>query len=482
MKISRRRFLGDSLLALAAASAPAGAIAAPAGRARRPVSPNEKIHAAVVGLHGRGMSHVNAYAGMDDVEIVALCDADTATFAEALRAIAGHGRPEPRTFQDIRKMLEQREIDVVSFATPNHWHAPGAIWAMQAGKDVYVEKPVSHNVFEGRKMVEAARVYRRICQAGTQSRSNPGLAEGVRYIREGHIGQVKLARGLCYKRRKSIGRVTDPTQVPSTVDYSLWLGPAPQKPPMRAQFHYDWHWFWDYGNGDLGNQGSHEMDKARWGLGKTSLPRSVVSLGGRFGYRDNAETPNTLISVMDYGDSQIIFEVRGLPTPDLKGAMVGNIWYGSEGVAVAPSYNRCVIFDNDGKEVKRFEGGNDNLHFRNFIDAVRSRRRRDLNAEIEEGHVSAALCHLANISYRLGSFQPFNSHSRAFGDDSEAYETFGRFEEHLTANGMQLAAGDYRLGKKLCVDAAHERFIGSSAADRLLTRDYRAPFVVPDRV
>jgi len=493
-RISRRHFLEDTLFLLAAASASVPVVAEERRPVRRRVSPNEKIHVAVIGVNGRGMGHVNDLASMDDVVVAAICDADTATFGKAVAAVEKKGKPAPKTVQDIRRLLEDREIDAVSIATPNHWHALGAIWAMQAGKDVYVEKPVSHNVSEGRRIVEAARKYRKICQTGTQSRASRGLQEAMAYLHEGRLGKVYLSRGLCYKTRRSIGVAGGEQAIPPTVDYDLWLGPAPMKPVRRKNFHYDWHWFWDYGNGDLGNQGIHEMDKARWGLNKKSLPHSVLALGGRFGYQDDGETPNTVISFFDYGDAQLIFEVRGLveepPKPGEtekdwlklhpRYRKVGNIFYGTEGVMVMPSYSSAVVFDNDGNKVRDFNGGGD--HFRNFIDAMRSRKHTDLYADIEEGHLSSALCHLGNISYRLGALQRFNEKTKAFGDNKEAYETYGRFEEHLAANGLQLQDAYYRLGRELEIDSKRETCGKDREANALLTREYREGFVVPKKI
>lgn len=476
-KLSRRRFLQDSALLLAAASAPSTLLGAP-GRGRR-VGPNDKVQIAVIGLNGRGLNHVSSYAGMDDVVITALCDADSATFGRALQEISKRGKPAPKTFQDIRVMLDEADIDAVSIATTNHWHALGSIWAMQAGKDVYVEKPSSHNIFEGRQMVNAARKYRRICQVGTQSRSNRGMQEAIAFIHAGGIGKVKLARGLCYKRRPSIGRVLTPQAVPETVDYNLWLGPAPKKQPLREKFHYDWHWFWDYGNGDLGNQGSHEMDKARWGLQKSTLPKSAVSIGGRFGYRDNGETPNTIVTFYDYGDCELVFEVRGLPTEGLQGAGVGNIWYGEDGMVVAPSYDRAVAYDKDGKVTQEFKGGGD--HYRNFVDAIRSRKVSDLNCDVEEGHLSAALCHMANISHRLGDHVPLSAIAApTLSDDAEG--TVERMKEHLANAGVNAANWSYSLGAELKLDPASEQFIGNDRANALAHGFYREPFVVREKV
>ncbi|NLH98814.1 MAG: Gfo/Idh/MocA family oxidoreductase [Chthonomonadales bacterium] len=480
-RLSRRRLIEDSLAALTVTAVGASVSAEPTARRQRTVSPSERLRIAVVGVHGQGRSHVSAYSAMDDVEIVAICDADTACFGPALEIVQKAGKKTPETVQDVRRLLDRKDIDCISSATPNHWHALVAIWAMQAGKDVYIEKPASHNVLEGRRMVEAARKYGRICQVGTQSRSNKGMRDAIAYIHKGGIGKVYLARGLCYKRRDSIGKVTAPTAVPATVDYNLWLGPAPEKPVMRQRFHYDWHWQWDYGNGDIGNQGVHEMDKARWGLNKRSLPKSALGIGGRFGYVDDGETPNTELTFLEYDDAWIVFEVRGLPTNDLRGARVGNIWYGTEGIVVSNSYSSAVAYDLLGNQKVKFDGGGN--HHRNFIEAVRSRKVRDLNCDVEEGHLSAALCHLGNISFRLGTDEPFSGKSAKLGGgNAEVWETFGRFEDHLAANGIKLESATYRLGRRLSIDARSERFVGDEEANRMLTRQYRTPFVVPDRV
>jgi len=478
---TRRQFLEQSLLAAtAAATAPLAAEAqSPARQEGAPVSPNEKIRIAVIGVRGRGMDHVNGFASMPDVTVAAICDVDTSVAGRALDAVEQRTGQRPAFYQDIRKLLEAKDIDAVAIATPNHWHALASIWAMQTGRDVYVEKPVSHNVLEGRRMVQAARKYGRICQTGTQCRSMQGTIDAIRYVHEGKIGKVFLARGLCYKPRGSIGILPD-GPVPPGVDYDLWLGPAPVRPFNPNRFHYQWHWFWDYGNGDLGNQGIHQMDIARWALNRNTLPRQVLSLGGRFGYVDQGETYNTQLVFLDYEDSQLIFEVRGLPTPDLLGAKIGVILYGSEGYVVLTSYTAGAAFDRDGKLVTRFNGGGN--HYRNFIDAVRSRKHTDLTADIEEGHLSSALCHLGNISARLGRPTPFQAKTEAFGDDKEAIETFARFQEHLVANGIQLQETTYVLGRRLRIDPRRERFVGDREANAMLTREYREPFVVPNRV
>jgi len=390
-KHSRRGFLEESLLA-AAAMAAAGPRQALAAAGRTSSSPNEKLSAAVIGVRGRGGSHLSAFVGRKDTEVTYVCDADEKVGQNRAEQVARKQGRKPKYVQDMRRIFDDKSVDIVSTATPNHWHALVSIWAMQAGKDVYVEKPVSHNVSEGRRMVETARKYKRICQTGTQCRSMEGTIQAIRHVQSGKIGTVKLARGLCYKRRKSIGP-KGKYEVPPEVNYNLWSGPAPLAPLTRPRFHYDWHWQRLYGNGDLGNQGPHQMDIARWGLGLNTLCDSVVAYGGRLGYEDAGDTANTETAVYQFGDKTLVFEVRGLETDALRGAKIGVIFYGSEGYVVLTSYTSGAAFDRDGKMVKKFNGGGN--HFDNFIQAVRSRKIEDLNADILQGHLSCALSHLA---------------------------------------------------------------------------------------
>src|SRR5262245_55161376 len=335
----------------------------------------DTLRVAVVGAGGRGQSHLGQFNGNYGCQIVTVCDADKAHAAESAKRVGKKAGVEPTTVQDMRRIFDDKSIDIVTFATPNHWHALGSIWAMQAGKHVYCEKPASHTVVEGRVMVETARKQKRICQIGTQSRSNPGMRESIAYLHDGKLGKVKLAYATCYKRRPSIGKVDGPQPVPAGVDYDLWCGPTRMLPITRQKFHYDWHWFWEWGNGDLGNQGVHEMDKARWGLKKDEMPKSVVSAGGRFGYVDDGETANTQLCVFDYGDAELLFEVRGLPTDspypgELGGkrgsGFVGNIWYGEKGILVCPNYGSGVVLSPDLQVIKKFSGGDDKFHFENF--------------------------------------------------------------------------------------------------------------------
>jgi predicted dehydrogenase len=488
---NRRQFLEDSMFA-AAAAAMAGSSGHLLAADSEPKvkSPNERLNVAVVGVNGRGNSHITHFAGRKDNQqtmITWVVDVDSQVGNRRAGEIEKkQDGVRPKFAEDMRKMLEDPSVDIVSIATPNHWHSLAAIWAMQAGKDVYVEKPVSHNVSEGRRDVEAARKYKRICQAGTQCRSNPGMIEFIEYVRSGKIGEIKVARGLCYKSRPSIGPVSN-AKIPDYINYDLWCGPAPLKPSTRnfeknGPVHYDWHWFWDYGNGDLGNQGIHQMDIARWGLGAKELCKATFSYGGRLGYEDAGETPNTQVIVHDYGNQSLVFEVRGLKTEKYKGAGVGVIFEGTEGYAVSPSYEGGSIFDKNGVEVTKFKNGDDKHHFANFIKAVRSRKLSDLNGDIEEGHLSSALCHLGNISYRLGSQMSADELDKSIAKlktTDNAKDTLERTLAHLKDNGVDMAGTKLQVGPVLAFDPKTETFPGNDKANAMLTREYRAPFVVP---
>lgn len=482
-KQSRREFLEQSLFAatLAATAGMTGTARADQ-TATSTRSPNETLRIAVLGVRGRGQSHLQGFLKRKDCDVVAVVDPDEAVLqSKGVEVIEKKTGRKPKAFRDLRQMLGDKEIDVISIATPNHWHALAAIWGIQAGKDVYVEKPVSHNVLEGRRTVQAARKYNKIVQTGTQCRSNPTNIEAVEFIRSGGIGEVKLARGLCYKRRPSIGPkgVYD---VPASVDYHIWLGPAPDQPLMRPKLHYDWHWVWETGNGDLGNQGIHQMDIARWGLGVDNLGTSVLSYGGRFGYEDAGETANTQVCIHEFdGGKRLEFEVRGLPTDKLQGASVGNIFYGDKGTLVLTSYSSGAAFDLDGNIIRKFSGGSDQLHFDNFVEAVRARNPEALHADIEEGHLSSALCHLGNISYRMGErLNPKQCQERLQGKAST--ETYDRFVAHLRDNDVDLEKTPVQFGLLLALDGEKEVFVGDHARDantRLTRESYRKDFVLP---
>jgi len=478
-KKNRRQFLEDSMFAAAAAVAASSTGRFLHAQEEGSGSANERLNVAVVGVNGRGGTHIGAFAGRKDTIITHICDVDRAIGNKRVEEIGKKQGHAPKFEEDIRKILDDKSVDIVSIATPNHWHALGAIWAIQAGKDVYVEKPVSHNVSEGRRVVEAARKYEKICQTGTQSRSNPGMIEAVQYVRDGKIGTLKVARGLCYKRRKSIGPKGN-YPIPENVNYDLWCGPAEVLPLTRKNLHYDWHWVWNTGNGDLGNQGIHQMDIARWGMGVDKLSNNIISYGGRLGYEDAGETANTQVVVHDYGDQSLVFEVRGLETKDYKGATVGVIFEGTDGYVVLPSYSAGAAFDKDGKKVAEFKGEAD--HFANFLKAVRSRKHTDLTADILEGHLSSALCHTGNISYRLGEETSVEDLNKSIADlqtTDNAKDTLERTVAHLKDNKVDLSATKLTVGPLLKMDPEKENFPGNDKANAMLTRIARKPYVVP---
>lgn len=484
--LNRRSFLTKAALATATAAFSARSWSQVPGA-------NGSLRVATVGFHGRGGSHISGLSKIPGVRYAALCDVDPAVLrggASTLEKDSNGGKVE--TFQDIRKLLEKKDLDIVTIATPNHWHSLAAIWAIQAGKDVYCEKPVSHNVWEGRKVVEAARAHGRIVQTGTQSRSNPGMRDAIEFVHSGELGKIKLVRSLCYKRRPSIGKVSGPQPIPEGLDYDLWCGPAPMDPLMRKNLHYDWHWVWPTGNGDLGNQGIHQMDIGRWALGVDHLSPKVFSYGGRLGYVDDGTTPNTQVVVHHYEKAPFIFEVRGLPSKpnpegkevmdEFRGASIGVIVECEHGSVVIPSYEGGTVYDLDGKEVRKFREGGDHFHYENFIKAVRSRKNSHLNADILEGHLSSALCHTGNISYRLGQQMSGDEMREKLQGDKDALETFGRMVEHLKANNVDLNISKAALGPVLSMDPKTERFTNNADANKMLTREYRKPYVINDTV
>ncbi len=478
--INRRSFLKSTAMVAAAASLPARSWAQVTGS-------NSDVRMAIVGFGGRGQSHISAFDKMDGVRITAFCDVDNGVLGKEIDKFKKAGK-QVEQFSDIRKMLESKNIDAVSMATPNHWHALGGIWALQAGKDVYTEKPVSHNVWEGRQFVEAARKYNKIVQTGTQSRSSlEGIGQAVKWVREGNLGKILVARGLCYKPRPSIGKADGPLPIPANVDFDLWCGPAEKLPITRKKFHYDWHWIWNTGNGDLGNQGIHQMDIARWFLGEMELAPTVISAGGRLGYIDDGETANTQIIYQGYEKAPLIFEVRGLPSETggknmdkYKGASVGVIIECEGGYVTVPNYSSATAHDKDGKEIKKWSGSED--HFKNFMTAVKSRKSQELNADILEGHLSSALCHTGNISYRLGKKANPAENREVLKSDKGMSATFDRMAEHLSKNGVDITKEQVTLGVPLKMNTKTEKFLGNEAANAMLTRPYRAPYIVPEKV
>ena len=473
--ITRRRFLEDSVLTAAAAAAASTPIMAsaeekPAGSA------SEKVTVAIIGCGIRGKQHANELARYANCDIAYVCDPDSSRSAEVSAQLVEQNRPTPKAVADLRVVLDDKSVDAVFIATCNHWHALAAIWAMQAGKDAYVEKPVSHNVAEGRRIVQVARKTSRICQGGTQNRSNAALAAAVEYMRAGKLGEVKLARSIVYGRRGPIGE-PGKYEIPAGVDYNLWAGPAPMAPLTRPKLQYDWHWVWDTGNGELGNNNIHSLDICRWGLGLTGLGRSVISYGGRLGYKDAGETPNTQVCIFDYGGKTIVSETRGLKTepfhPNYKG---GWIFIGTEGIISGTS-----LFDPKGNLVRTFEGKSES-HFGNFLNAVRSRKKEDLKAEILEGHQSTALCHIGNISWRLGraaSPAEIRAELGKLAVQDDVLATFDRTLRHLSENGVDPEKTKLTLGPQLQLEAEREAFVNNTSANALLSREYRKPFIVP---
>jgi predicted dehydrogenase len=393
---------------------------------------NDRIRVGIIGLGGRGNNHMTSYAAIQTSEVAGLCDVNQAARERGVALIQKLRGNRPKEYQDMRQMFEDKDIDAVSMATPNHWHSLGTIWAVQAGKDVYCEKPASHNIFEGRKMTEAARKYKRMVQIGSQSRSKPHMIKAVQLLREGVIGKVYMAKGLCYKRRKSIG-VTPAEPVPAGVNWDMFLGPAPMRPFTQNRFKYNWHWFWDTGNGDIGNQGIHEMDIARWGLG-VDLPTNAVSTGGKYVYVDDQETPNTQLATFDYGDKQIVFEVRGIITGGESSfqprgnATVGVVFYGGDGYMVL-SGGGFSVYKGEDRQLTMEEKpapGDTKEHIENFLAAVRSRKHTDLSADVEIGAKSMELVHLANISYRLKRAIQYDYASMTIKNDPEAAKLLTR--------------------------------------------------------
>ena len=412
-------------------------------------SPNETIQVAVMGIRSRGTAHALTLAKLPNVNVAALCDVDERLLPKLAADVEKISGRKPRTETDIRKVLENKEIDAISIAAPNHWHALATIWACQAGKHVYVEKPVSYNIFEGRKMVEASRKYDRIVQAGTQNRTSPLVQSAMDFLHAGKLGKIYMVKCVVFRPRESLGRKPN-SAVPPGVHYDLWVGPAPWRPYNENRFHYNWHWFWDTGNGETGNNGPHYTDVARWALQKYEHPKRIQSMGGYDVFDCDQETPNTQMSMMEYADgTRVQLEVRGLYTNAEDGIRMGLLFYGSEGWSHLggsewktyfgrknePGEQRSDKGDEHTTDMKLTEDG---AHFWNFIEAVRANKRELQTADILEGHLSAAMCHLSNIAYRTG--------------------------------------------RQVVFDSANECFHGDAEASSLLRREYRLPFVVPEKV
>ena len=483
-RITRRECLGRSA---AASLAGAASLFRPPDLSRL-LGSNEAVRVAVAGLRLRGRDLIEDFRKIPGVRVAALCDADRAFLDREAQKFAKRNEPV-RTHVDFRRILDDRDVDAVVVATPDHWHALMTVWACQAGKDVYVEKPVSHTIVEGRRMVEAARKYGRIVQSGTQNRSDTGLREAAAFLREESLGRIRLARGFDYPERWGIGRVDGPQPVPETVDYNLFQGPAPLVPLMRENLHYDWHFVWPTGTGDCGNRGVHTLDHIRWLIGQAGLPGRVTSIGGRFGYDDAAETPNTQIVCFDYKPVPILWEMKSLP--EAKGSDERDSFHGirtgmileCEGGTLRGGRGGATAFDPDGRRIRHFKGDGGATHAANFIAAVRSRKPEDLAADILEGHLSSALCHMANISHRIGFRRPAGEIARSVRERGPLADALDRLLSHLKSNEVDLEKTPLVEGPTLPLDAARERFTGEASewANMFLEREYRPPFVLPEK-
>lgn len=483
---TRRDFV-EQALALAAA-----ALAAPAVRAGdvrpapQPSPANDVVRVAVIGCNGQGGNHIGEWLAAPGVELVAVCDCDPAAYEKQAKQFEKLDR-KPEYVKDLRALLDRKDIHAVSIATPNHWHAVMAVWAMQSGKDVYVEKPCSHNVDEGRVITDWARKLGRMCQMGVQSRSMTGTRQMMEFVKSGKLGTVKAAHAVCFRLRDSIGLVDTPAPIPPGLDFDLWAGPAPKQVPVRKRLHYDWHWNRVTGNGDLGNQNPHELDKCRWAIGKQELPKRVVSLGGRLGYVDNGDVANSQVTIFQWDDAVLVSDVRGLPikTPVTFGLKVpgpiekaATVIYGTEGFVVCPNYESGVAFDYDGHELEKWNGGNYQQHFANFVSAVRSRRHEDLHLDIEDGHLSSALAHLGNVSWALGEPVEIGTRPTLAADDPRVRASLDTFETYLRDNAVDLSTTKLSLGRELTIDPRTERSTDADA-NRLFSRDYRKGYDLP---
>ena len=498
MKITRRKFLNSSITAGLALGMPRIVIGAEGSARSR--GANDTVRLAVIGLGattavggvgGRGHQLIPRLREVPGAKIVALCDVDQTHLDREAKPFKDRGE-DVATYRDLRKVLDDKSIDAVVVALPNHWHALATVWACQAGKDVYVEKPFSYNLWEGRQMVAAARNYARMVQVGTQNRSSTFLRGAFDYLRSGEVGPIRYAHALVYRAREGIGTVSAPTPPPATVDYDLWCGPAPRTPLMRKQLHYEWHWFWGTGNGEMGNNGIHVIDICRWALAQNNPPPRAISIGGRFAFNDCGETANTHIALLDYQPAPIICEIRNV-TASKSADAIGKFRNQNRGLVIdceggyfAGDASGGALFDKQGKKIKDFpdDGSSKGLetsHVSNFIAAVRSRKSGDLVAEAIEGHHSTACCHMANVSYRLGKQarpEAIQETIRANRDLSDAFE---RCREYLRENEVNLDTTPAVLGPWVTYDSKKERFIKDHAdqANTLSQREYRKPFIVP---
>ena len=449
------------------------------------VGANDRIRVAVAGINGRGGSHIDAYASAKDkgVEIAYLVDPDSRLFKSRTKTVEGKAGNTPECVQDVRRALEDKSLDVVSIATTNHWHSLITIWACQAGKDVYVEKPISHNIFEGRQCVTAAAKYKRVVQHGTQNRSSEGKAKEIAAVHSEKYGKLLVSKGFCCKPRWSIGQ-KEPGTPPEGFDFNIWLGPAPEQPYHGNLVHYNWHWFWDTGNGDIGNQGVHEMDIARWAIKGATLPTKVWSMGGRFlpDGPDQGQTPNMQLAVMEFGETQLVFETRGLVGKHKDyPAIVSNEYYTTDGVIKGGKFYKTGSSEGESLKVDETPAVIPGGPFGSFLTAVRERKFEN-NCNAEVAHYSSALCHLANAAYRMGKPGEFAAAKATAGSNPQVVEALDRINANCVAVEVKPSALNYTVGPSLAFDPKQEKFVGNDLANALITRKYREPFVVPAQV
>jgi predicted dehydrogenase len=453
-------------------------------------SPSYEVRVAVIGTGGRGGSHISGFSGLDGAKVAVMCDADEDASGKKADALGKKMGYRVDTVRDFRQVLDRKDIDVVTIAAPNHWHALMTIMACQAGKHVYVEKPVCHTIWEGRQMVNAMKKHKRVVAAGFQNRSDVGLMQAIPQIHAGRIGKIVEARGLCYRNRDSIGKLEQPLTPPKSVDYNLWLGPAADLPIMRPRFHYDWHWVFNTGNGDMGNQGPHEMDLLRWALGDPQHPTSVTSFGGRFAWDDAGDTPNLQYAQFDFGDGvPVLFEVRNLHQKGehekvgkfAKGPGVGIIITGEQG-EFRGGRGGGTFYDREGNEVESFKGDSGSSHMANFLDCVRSGKQEELRSPLESAYYSSCMSHLANISVRTGQAVSGQDLASQLSSNPVAEEVRSRFAKQLDLWKVDTSQSPWQAGPKLTFDPQAERFTDGDnleAANALVKREDRQPFVVP---
>jgi hypothetical protein len=496
MQTNRRKFLKTSIVSAAGISFAGKNIVF--DTSSRIIGANDAINVAVIGVRGHGITHIEAYKKEPNVNLLALCDVDDLYLQQRLNELKKENI-NARGYRDMRELFDNKDIDAVSVVIPNHWHSLATVWACQAGKHVCVEKPVSHNIWEGRKMVEAARKYKRLVQADLDSRSNLANEEAFDYMHK-EMGKILLVRIVNYKRRKSIGKTIGPGTIPNTIDYNLWTGPRSITPLLRENLHYDWHWQWATGNSELGNNGPHQLDLCRWGLRKKSLPKSVFSFGGRYGYIDDGETPNTQVACYDYDGIPVIYDSRGLGEYPETDNMDGITIYTATGKKVKHPYKggaNCTIaficekgyifekslYDNDGNKIKDFKKEGLAGPQASFIHALRTGKQDDLKTEIEEGHLSTSLCHMGNISYQVGDLHPVEELITLTKTYPFLYQVFKDMEEHLMKHGVDLKKEKIIIGKPLSMDSKIERFVGdySSIANLFIKDTYREPFMIPNQ-